>query len=166
MKNLILTLAVFCLLCACGTQRKLPTTTIQETTNSNVEVKYEKVFVHDTTYIEIPAQTAERTTPDSTSHLENDFAVSDARINADGTLFHDLKTKPQKKPVPVEKEIERRDSVAYADRYVEVPVPVERSLNRWERTCINWFPYSVAALLLALVYIFRKPIRSLIRRFI
>lgn len=164
MKNLILTLAVSCLLCACGTQRKLPTTTIQETTSSNVEVKYEKVFVHDTTYIEIPAQTAERTTPDSTSHLENDYAVSDAKINSDGTLFHDLKTKPQKKPVPVDKEIERRDSVAYVDRYVEVPV--ERSLTCWEKTCINWFPYTLVVILLALVYIFRKPMRSLIRRFI
>ncbi|MDO4163947.1 MAG: hypothetical protein Q4D56_06120 [Bacteroides sp.] len=166
MKNLIFTLAVSCLVCGCGTQRKLPTTTIQETTNSNVEVKYEKVFVHDTTYIEIPAQTAERTTRDSTSHLENDFAVSDAKINPDGSLFHELKTKPQKKPVPVDKEIERRDSVVYVDRHVEVPVPVERSLTPWERTCINWFPYSVAALILMLVYVFRKPMRSLIRRFI
>lgn len=155
-----------CLLYGCGTQRKLPTTTIQETTNSNVEVKYEKVFVHDTTYIEIPAQTAERTTRDSTSHLENDFAVSDAKINPDGSLFHDLKTKPQKKPVPVNKEIERRDSIAYVDRYVEVPVPVERSPTRWEKTCINLFPYSVVAILLLLVYVFRKPMRSLIRRFI
>lgn len=166
MKNLIFILAVSCLLYGCGTQRKLPTTTIQETTNSNVEVKYEKVFVHDTTYIEIPAQTAERTTRDSTSHLENDFAVSDAKINPDGSLFHDLKTKPQKKPVPVNKEIERRDSIAYVDRYVEVPVPVERSLTRREKTCINWFPYSVVAILLLLVYVFRKPMRSLIRRFI
>lgn len=166
MKNLIFILAVSCLLYGCGTQRKLPTTTIQETTNSNVEVKYEKVFVHDTTYIEIPAQTAERTTRDSTSHLENDFAVSDAKINPDGSLFHDLKTKPQKKPVPVNKEIERRDSIAYVDRYVEVPVPVERSLTRWEKTCINLFPYSVVAILLLLVYVFRKPMRSLIRRFI
>lgn len=162
MKNLIFILAVSCLLYGCGTQRKLPTTTIQETTNSNVEVKYEKVFVHDTTYIEIPAQTAERTTRDSTSHLENDFAVSDAKINPDGSLFHDLKTKPQKKPVPVNKEIERRDSIAYVDS----PVPVERSLTRWEKTCINWFPYSVVAILLLLVYVFRKPMRSLIRRFI
>ena len=166
MKNLIFTLVVSCLLCACGTSKNLPTTTIQETTNSNVEVKYEKVFVHDTTFIEIPAQTAERTTRDSTSHLENDLAVSDAKINPDGTLFHELKTKQQKKPVPVDKEIERRDSVVYVDGYVEVPVPVERSLTQWERTCINWFPYSVAALMLMLVYVFRKPMRSLIRRFI
>lgn len=60
----------------------------------------------------------------------------------------------------------RIDSIAYVDRYVEVPVPVERSLTRWEKTCINWFPYSVVAILLLLVYVFRKPMRSLIRRFI
>lgn len=166
MKNLILTLAVSCLLCACGTQRKLPTTTIHETTNSNVEVRYVKESVHDTTFVEIPAQTAERTTPDSTSHLENDFAVSDAKINPDGTLFHDLKTKPQKKPVPVDKEIERRDSVAYVDRFVEVPVPVERQLTYWERTSIRWFPYLVGVVLVLLCLVFKKPLLALIRRFI
>lgn len=166
MRNMILTLAVSYLLCACGTQRKLATTTIQETNNSNVEVKYIKEFVHDTTFVEIPAQTAERTTPDSTSHLENDFAVSDAKINSDGTLSHSLKTKPQKKPVPVDREIERRDSVVYVDRLVKVPVPVERQLTFWEKNSIRWFPYLVGAVLVLLCLVFKKPLLALVRRFI
>lgn len=60
----------------------------------------------------------------------------------------------------------RIDSIAYVDRYVEVPVPLRRSLSRLERTCINWFPYSIVALVLSLDVVFRKPIRSLIRKFI
>lgn len=159
MKICFLNLITSFLLCACGTQQKLPTTTVQETTNRNVEVKFEKVLVHDTTYIEIPAQTAERTTQDSTSLLENDYAISVACINADGTLFHVLNTKPQKKPVLVYKEIERKDSIIYDDRQIKVPVLVEKELGRWEKTCIEWFPYLLVGMILTLTIILRKILR-------
>lgn len=158
MKICFLTLITSFLLCACSTQQKLPTPTIQETTNRNVDVKFEKVFVHDTTYIEIPAQTAERTTQDSTSVLENDYAISVACINEDGTLFHSLNTKPQKKPVPVDKEIERKDSIIYVDKLIKEPVLVEKELGRWEKTCISWFPYLLVAMILTLIIILRKLI--------
>lgn len=78
-----------------------------------VETNTVTVYVPDTVYIEIPAQNAERTTADSTSHLENDYATSDARINADGTLFHSLKTKPQEKPVEVKKKEVRKNNIVY-----------------------------------------------------
>ncbi|WP_455670213.1 hypothetical protein [Phocaeicola faecalis] len=165
MKQLLF-IALSCLLYACGTQRKIPTTVVTEKENKNVEIRYEKIFVHDTAFIEIPAQTAERTTKDSNSFLENDFAESTARVNSDGTLYHDLNTKPQKKPVPTEHEYERRDSIVYVDKEVQVPVPVERELSWWEANCIKWFPYSIIVILLEALVIFKKPMRSLIRRFI
>lgn len=58
--------------------------------------------IHDTLEIVLPHQTAERTTMDSTSHLENDYCISDARINPDGTLSHTLVTKDTPISVPVE----------------------------------------------------------------
>lgn len=129
-----------------------------------VDVRYQTIIVPDTVFVEIPPQIAERTTADSTSHLENDYATSDARINPDGTMFHQLATKPQKKPVQVDKEIERRDSVAYVDRHVEVPIPVERSLTYLEKTCIKWFPWCLILLIIAIGYIFRKPILKITKR--
>lgn len=160
-----LTVLLFALI-ACGTFRKIPTATVQQRDSTHTEVREKTVHVRDTVYFEIPAQEAERTTNDTTSFLENDYAESNARINPDGSLFHDLKTKPQDKPVPTEKEIVYRDSIVYKDKYVEVPVPVEKKLSWWEQTCIKWFPYSIGALLLSLVVIFRKPMLTLIRRFI
>lgn len=151
---------------SCGTSRKLPTAMVQQKDSTHTEVREKTVYLHDTVYFEIPAQTAERTTNDTTSFLENDYAESNARINPDGSLFHDLKTKPQDKPVPTGKEIVYRDSTVYKNNYVEVPVPVEKKLSWWEQTCIKWFPYSIGALLLSLVVIFRKPMLALIRRFI
>lgn len=137
-----------------------------------VETNTVTVFVHDTIQIEIPAQTAERTTPDSTSHLENDFAVSDARINPDGTLFHNLETKPGKLDVPFEKPVEKSESVVERIKEIEKPVPtpvpveVERKLNWWESTCIKFAPWAFGLLIIAIGYIFRKPMINLARRFI
>ena len=131
-----------------------------------VEVHTNTIIVPDTVYVEIPPQIAERTTADSTSHLENDYATSDARINPDGTLFHQLATKPQKKPVEVDKKIEQRDSIVYVEKSNtetgQQIVEVERQLSWWEKTRIYGF-YLLAALL---VVIYRKPIWSLLRKFI
>lgn len=155
-----------CLLCACGTQKKIPATVLTEEVNKEIEVRYEKIFLTDTVFLEIPSQSTSIITPDTTSTLENDFAISKASIDTLGMLHHSLKTKPQKKPVPVNKEVERRDSIVYIDKKVEVPIPVERELTWWERTSIKWFQYSLGVIALAMLYIFRKPLLTLIRRFI
>lgn len=165
MKQFLFLIATL-LLVSCATGRKVGTVTFLEKDSVRTEVRKEVIYIPDTVYIKIPAQSAERTTKDSTSELENDFASSTARINPDGTLYHDLNTKPQDKPVPTEKEVERNDSIVYIDRFVEVPIPVEKELSWWEQTCIKWFPYLIGALLLSLVTIFRKPMLTLIRRFI
>lgn len=95
----------------------------------------------DTVYLEIPPQTAQRETRDSTSHLENDYAESDARINSDGSLYHDLKTKPQKKPLEFEKPVERKDSIVYRTKTVtETKVKeVPRELTWFQKTQIYGF---------------------------
>ena len=139
---------------------------IEKRDSVQTEIRYEKVFIKDTAYIDIPAQISERIIKDSVSFLENDYALSNARLNSDGTLFHDLRTKPQNKPVVVDTKIERRDSIIYKDREIEVPIPVEREIGWWEKTSIRFFPYSLFALSFICLYLFRKPILTLIRRFI
>jgi hypothetical protein len=159
--NISLLLLIALLLTACGTPKKL-TTTQQDSTR--IEIRETVIYVPDTVFVEIPAQTAERTTQDSTSHLENDYALSDARINPDGSLYHDLKTKPQEKPVPIEKPVERKDSIIYRTQYIdrEVTVEVERELLWWEKTQI----YGFWGLVVILLIVYRKKIFALARRFI
>ena len=60
-----------------------------------VEERVREIKVIDTLFVEVPPQSAERTTADSTSHLENDYAISDACIMIDGSLYHSLETKPR-----------------------------------------------------------------------
>lgn len=150
-------------LTACKTQSKAIQQEKQETW---IETRYERIFIHDTSYVEIPMQTAEKTVKDSLSHLENDYAISDARINADGSLFHNLQTKPQKKPVPINRIVERKDSVVYVDKEVKVPVMVEKELSSWQNFRLRFFNVLLIVLLGLLAFVFRKPIVTLIRRFI
>ena len=91
-----------------------PTVVVKDSVR--VEVRERVIKIPDTVWIEIPAQSAERTTADSTSHLENDYAESNARINRDGTLYHDLATKPQSVPAKTDKDVIYRDSIVYRDR--------------------------------------------------
>lgn len=161
----LLGLLLCALLGSCKSQKNLIHEKEQKD-SVRVDVRYQTIIVPDTVFVEIPPQIAERTTADSTSHLENDYATSDARINPDGTLFHQLATKPQKKPVEVDKKIEQRDSIVYVEKSNtetgQQIVEVERQLSWWEKTRIYGF-YLLAALL---VVIYRKPIWSLLRKFI
>lgn len=117
MKHLPLLLLLTFIIGGCASSRRLSESVHQQdSVGIRVETRIE--YVPDTVFIEIPAQTSERETADNTSHLENDYATSDARINPDGTLYHNLKTKPQKKPVGFEKPVERKDSVIYKTKTV------------------------------------------------
>ena len=110
------------------------------------------VHVPDTVYLEIPLQSAERTTQDSLSHLENEFAVSDARITGEGLLFHSLETKAQRKPIVTEREIVTRDSIVYKDRYITATktVEVERRLSVFQKVQM-WGFWVLAALAVGIV---------------
>ena len=126
--------------------------------STRVEVRTQTILVPDTVFVEIPAQTAERETRDSVSRLENDYASSEARINPDGSLYHDLRTKPQKKPVEFQKPVERRDSTVYRERVktetVTETVEVPRQLTWFQKTSI--YGFWAAIIFLMIVYTIKR----------
>lgn len=160
--QLLITLFIAFLLCSCGAGKRLP---VQEESRDSVrvEVREKTVYVRDTVYLKVPAQSAENTTRDTSSHLETDYAESDARINPDGTLYHSLRNKDQEKPVPVDVPVTQKDSIVNKDRYVYEKVEVPRDLTAWQKWQMRsfWILLSVTA-----VYVLRKPLLALIRRFI
>jgi len=139
--------------------------TISETERHDsvrVETRVETIYVPDTVFVEIPAQSAERTTADSTSHLETEFAESDARINPDGTLYHFLANKAQEKPVEIQKQIVKKDSIVYRDRYNKITITKTKEVHKlywWQKTCI----YGFFVCLLILLWKYRKKILGLIK---
>lgn len=105
---------------------------------------------------DIPEVRLERTVRDSSSHLETDFAESDARINPDGSLFHSLNDKAQTLEIPAEVKVEYRDSIVYKE--TEVPVPVEKELTRWQRFRLDAFWPLLLVLLVGIAYKVTKTI--------
>ena len=153
---------VFLLLTSCGAGKRLPAQT-EHRDSVRVEVREVTKFIRDTVWMQIPIQSAENTTRDTSSHLETDFAESDARINPDGTLHHSLRNKEQEKPVPVDVPTTQKDSIVYKDRYVYETVEVERDLTGWQKWQMRsfWILLSIMT-----VYVLRKPLLALARRFI
>lgn len=152
----------FLLMTSCGAGKRLPVQTERQD-SIRVEVREKTVYIRDTVLVEIPVQSAENTTRDTSSHLETDYAESDARIDPDGTLHHSLRNKPQEKPVPVDVPQTQKDSIVYRNRYISETIEVPRDLTAWQKWQMRsfWILLSAAA-----VYVFRKPLLALIRRFI
>ena len=135
------------------------------TTGVHDSIRIETLFrterVADTVLVEVPVEVIRQTVCDTTSHLETSFAVSDARIFSDGSLFHSLENKIQKRPVLVEKEFVYRDSVVFLDRTVSQVVKVPLPLTWWQQTQIRlcWF------LLVSLLVVCRRQIVAFVIQF-
>lgn len=152
--GIVTVLAVAC--CPC---RHLTTST-QDSVRVETVVRTE--YIPDTVFVEVPLEIERQTVRDTMSHLETSYAVSDARITPDGSLFHSLANIPQKRPVPTEKEIIYRDSIVSRDRVNREVVEVERKLTWWQQTQMKGF----WIVLVVLVLVCRKNIVASVHRFI
>lgn len=158
MKN-ILFIIILAAMTACCPCRHLTTST-RDSVRVETVVRTERI--PDTVFVDVPAERERQTVRDTTSHLETSFAISDARINPDGALFHSLENKPQKRPVSTEKEVIYRDSIIYLNRTNTETIEVERKLTWWQQTKMRGF----WVLLAVVVIICRKNILSLAQRLI
>ena len=163
----LVALAIFAVLVAsCGSSRHAAIS-IETHDSTKVEVRTELIETIDTVYVELPKQSEKGAVKDTSSHLENDLAVSDASIDALGFLHHSLKTKPRGRlPVPSKKTKERRDRIDYRDKYVyiEKPVYVEAKLNAWQRFKMRGFWALLAAMACWIAWKNKARILALILR--
>lgn len=154
------------LVASCGSPRHVATI-IETRDSTKVEVRTELVERIDTVYVELPKQSETVAVKDSSSHLENDVAESDASVDELGFLHHSLKTKPRGRlPVPSKNTKERRDSIVYRDKYVyiEKPVYVEAKLNAWQKFRLNGFWILAAIVVGYFVWRNRRRLLSLFLR--
>lgn len=160
--QLVALLAV--LVASCGSSRHATTST--ETHDSTkVEVRTERIEHIDTIYIELPRQVERIVTQDTTSRLENDYAVSEARVEA-GMLHHTLETKAAKIPVHVKSTIEKKDSVT-TDSKAKVEkekVYIEKELTAWQRFKMRGFWALLAAMACWIAWKNKARILALILR--
>lgn len=89
--------------------------------------------------ITLPVEHTQQVTFEDSSHLETSLAISDARIMADGRLFHSLKNKTNflQDSIPsLEKEtVVTKDSIITVEKIVKVEV--EQELSKWQKILIS-----------------------------
>lgn len=157
MKKTIVLLAVASLT-ACKVYRPLA---VEKTDSVHVQKEVWTEYVHDTLYWEVPSEKVTSVTPDS-SHLETDFAVSDAYVNSDGMLFHVLFNKKRSQPIPFEKPVVHVDSTTDRVTNEKTVVEVPRELNGWQVFQIRGFWVLFA---IAVVYTALKIMMSRLKKF-
>lgn len=116
-----------------------------------MEVRTETVIEKDTVFVELPRVVERVAVQDTTSHLENEFALSDARISG-GVLKHSLETKPVKMPAVVDKQIVYRDSIVFRDRVQTQTVEVEKKLTGWQQAKLRVGGFCFFAVILIGLY--------------
>lgn len=90
-------------------------------------------IVTDTVEVAIPYISESVATRDTMSHLENEYAVSDAMLSG-GILYHSLETRPHLKRIELKRPILHRDSVIIRNSYREVTVEVDKPDTWWGKT--------------------------------
>lgn len=89
--------------------------------------------VTDTVEVEIPYISESVATRDTMSHLENEYAASDAMLSG-GILYHSLQTRPQIRKVEFKRPVLHRDSLIIRNSYREVTVEVDKPDTWFEKT--------------------------------
>ena len=131
MKKIFLCMVLPALFSSCRTGRQV--VVVEARDSVRIEERVREIKVTDTLFVAVPMQKESTTVRDSTSHLENDYAISDARIMADGSLYHSLETKPRTDTLTQELSVQAKDSIIYREKVVPKIVPVEKELNWFVR---------------------------------
>jgi hypothetical protein len=117
----------------------------------HIEVTERIVEVRDTVYFEVEKDSQAVTTQDTTSFLENAYAVSRVSI-VNGSLYHYLSTKPRTWNIPFTIPTIRRDSTVFRNFYRTEVVEVERDYTWWDKTQIGGFWVMIIALAILLLW--------------
>ena len=94
----------------------------------SVRVEIRERVVHDTAYVDVPLIKEVNVTRDTSSHLENEYAMSDASIS-NGTLRHSLETRPHKIAAPVT--ITVHDTLT-VEKKAETIIKEVNVLSKWQ----------------------------------
>ncbi len=124
-------------------------------TETETVIQYRDRIVTDTAVVEIPVEVEKIVTRDTVSHLENTYARSDAMVS-EGFLHHSLESIPQYIKVPVEVHV---TDTLYKEAEIRTEtVEVEKPLSWWQKFRMDAFWWLLGAVVLLLLWTFRKLI--------
>lgn len=123
----------------------------------SIQVEIRERLVHDTVSFEVPVIIDRNVTLDTASHLENEWAKSDAVIS-DGYLSHSLETKGRTVYIPVTTVVHDTVTVETHTQEAVVEKIVEKPLTWWQRLRLRAFWPLLGAVLALVLWIYRKPL--------
>ncbi len=124
-------------------------------TKTETVIEYRDRIVTDTAVVEIPVEVEKIVTRDTTSHLENTYAKSDAMVS-EGFLHHSLESIPQYIKVPVEVHV--TDTLYKEAEILTETVEAEKPLSWWQKFRMDAFWWLLGAVIALLLWTFRKLI--------
>jgi len=138
--------ALLCAFTGCRCGKDVGGSSHQQADSVRTEIRWRYIHIHDTVPFYIPVEKQTSVGEDS-SHLETDFATSDAFVDSLGKLHHSLENKSQKIDIPVEgtalvSDTSHYESHAKVDSiYVPQPYPVEveKPLTGWQKFQMHGF---------------------------
>lgn len=158
MEKIITLVITILLLASCGVCKHEPKIEYRD----SIRVEYRDRIIHDTARFEIPVIIEKNVTRDTSSHLENPYAKSDAVVS-EGFLWHSLESIPQTIEVPVEVEVHDTTYIEKHAETVYVTEYKEKELTWWQTFRIDAFWWLALGLILSLAWIFRKPLLGIIK---
>lgn len=126
----------------------------------SIRVEIRERLVHDTVKFDVPVVIEKVVTKDTASHLENDWAQSDAVVSG-GFLSHSLETKPHTVYVPVAVPVHDTTYIEKEAQETIIEKEVEKPLTWWQKARLGAFWWLLAGLVGCLAWIFRKPLLKL-----
>lgn len=161
----ILLTVVFCMLVSCSTVKYVDRVEYRDSLVYQKEVKDSVVF------IPLPLESNQVIVHmGDTSNLETSLAMSTSFVGSDGLLHHSLENKKDKFQVVVSiPSVTIRHGVESKQTHT-ITQYIEKPLSWWQKFRIEAFWWLLAGLVIALVglvialvWIFRKPIKTLLR---
>ena len=119
----------------------------------SVRIEYRDRIIHDTTTFTVEKEIEKIVTRDTSSHLENSWAKSDALVS-EGFLHHSLESVPQIIKVPYEVVV---TDTLIIEKLTE-PQYIEKPLTWWQRFRQDAFWWLTGGIILLLLWTFRKLI--------
>lgn len=154
---LLLALTLQATLASCGICKPKPVIEYRD----SIRVEYRDRIVHDTATFEIPVIVEKNVTRDTSSHLENPYAKSDAVVS-NGLLWHSLESKPQTIYIPVEVPVTDTLIVEKEAQTIYVEKEVEKKLTWWQSFRIDAFWWLILALILTNIKTILKFLKVII----
>lgn len=131
--GLVIVMVALVLLTGCCHHKTSPPVGITIKDSMATRIQYRLDYRKGMVDFSLPYISEKVRTRDTTSHLENDYAVSDASYS-DGVLSHSLSTKPQTMEVETDIPVESTDTTIYVYQKIKEIVEVDKPDSWWEQT--------------------------------